>query len=370
MAKRKIRKKSTQKKHTNSKNINFKLINILLLIIIALILAIAILIYLVDSKKIDKSKEKIVKIEKKIQNDLNKIQDTSEEKLNKYMKNVEVKKDAFEEYTEDLYKEYIHEKKEKQTLKKDEIIDVKSKDNTLVETEKELTTKEESVFHKPLAIKTNKPRLAIVIDDVTTQYQINKINDIGYKTTLSILPPTSRNGSTIKMVDNLPFYMIHFPMEAKYFKGEEQYTLHIKDSYEQIEKRVAQIRQWYPNAKFTNNHTGSKFTENKEAMDKLFKALKKYNFTFMDSRTTSKSAGKIMAEKYDMPYIARNIFLDNEQDFAYIQNQLKKSIRIAKKRGYAIAIGHPHEITIRVLKESKELLKDLELVYVNQLPIL
>lgn len=368
MAKRKTKRKSTNTKHRKSQNINFKLINILLLIILALIIAIGILIYLIDNKKVEESKKDISKIEKKIKEDITKIQETSEDKLNKYVKNIEVKKDKFEEYTEDLYKEYIHEKTED---KKTNIIKEKKPD-TKPKTEEttDIQTEEVSVFHKPLPIQTNKPKLAIVIDDVTTQYQINKINNIGYKTTMSILPPTSRNGSTIEMVNGLPFYMIHFPMEAKYFKGEEQGTLHVKDSYEKIEKRVAQIRDWYPNAQFTNNHTGSKFTQDTEAMDRLFRALTKYNFTFMDSRTTSKSKGKIMADKYDMPYIARNIFLDNEQEFKYIQNQLKKAISIAKKRGYAIAIGHPHDITIKVLRESKPLLKDLELIYVNQLPIL
>lgn len=356
------RKRKSTKPQAKSKKFNFKLINMLLVIIFVLLIAIAVLIYLIDSKKVEKSveksKEKITKIEKEIKKDLSKFQEKSEKKLNEYLEKPKVKKDEFEEYTQDLYKEYIHEEKEKP--KKIEVKEKKEK----------LQTKEESVFHKPLPIKTDKPRLAIVIDDVSTSYQINKINNLGYKASVSILPPTSRNASTIEMVNGLPFYMIHFPMEAKYFKGEEQGTLHIKDSYEKIEKRVAQIRDWYPNAQFTNNHTGSKFTENSEAMDKLFKALKKHNFTFMDSRTTSKSKGKIMAQKYNMPYIARNIFLDNEQDFAYIQNQLKKAIKIAKKRGYAIAIGHPHSITLKVLKESKPLLKDLELIYVNQLPIL
>ena len=47
--------------------------------------------------------------------------------------------------------------------------------------------------------------------------------------------------------------------------------------------------------------------------------------------------------------------------------QLKKAIKAAKKNGMAIAIGHPYGITFKTLKESKHLLKDLELVYVHQL---
>ncbi|MGB9802006.1 MAG: divergent polysaccharide deacetylase family protein [Arcobacter sp.] len=52
-----------------------------------------------------------------------------------------------------------------------------------------------------------------------------------------------------------------------------------------------------------------------------------------------------------------------------MQNQLKKAIRIAKKTGSAIAIGHPYPITMEVLKKSKYLLKDLDLVYINKLPV-
>ncbi len=359
MAKRKTRKRTTKRKPSKNQNINFKIINILLVIIVILILAIAVLLYMVDLKHSSKEDAK-KKIEKQITN----IEKTSKEKIDSYVKEVKVKKDEFEEYTQDLYKEYIQEKEEKTTTEptKEELI--------IKQAKKDKEKKQKTKFHKVLPFETQKPKLAIIIDDVTTQYQINKINKIGYKTNLSILPPTSRNGSTTEMTKNLPFYMIHFPMEAKYFHGEEQGTLHIKDSYEKIEKRVAQIRDWYPNARFTNNHTGSKFTENKEAMNKFFKAIKKYDFVFLDSRTTSKSVGKEMARKYHIPYLARNVFLDNEQNFAYIQKQLKQAIRIAKKRGYAIAIGHPHNITIEVLKESKHLLKDLELIYVNQVSLL
>ena len=73
----------------------------------------------------------------------------------------------------------------------------------------------------------------------------------------------------------------------------------------------------YPKAIYANNHTGSIFTQNEVAMDNLFRALKKYNFIFVDSRTTAKSVAKKYAIKYGMPYIVRNTFLDNERNFKY-----------------------------------------------------
>ena len=41
-----------------------------------------------------------------------------------------------------------------------------------------------------------------------------------------------------------------------------------------LKGRVKQLREWYPNAVYTNNHTGSVFTGNDETMDKLFKTFK------------------------------------------------------------------------------------------------
>ena len=389
MTKRKTRKKQNKRKHSKSTTTNYKLLNILLLIIIALILAIGFIIYSADTKQIKKANEVSKQITKKVETTLKqeiiKVEEETNKELDKYIEKVEIKKDQFEEYTKDLYEEYVDKdlhqtlEKKKPEEKKETII----KETKKEEPKKEIIVKKDKTKEKPKDIKkvvkvkdvpkkvlSNRPKLAIIVDDVTTQSQLNQIKNIGYTITASIMPPTKSHPNSAKIAKNLPFYMIHFPMQATTFKGEEANTLHVNDSYEKIEKRVAQVRQWYPNAKYTNNHTGSKFTENKKAMDKYFRALVKYDFIFMDSRTTSKTVAKEMAKKYNMPYIVRNVFLDNEQDFTYIQNQLKKAIKMAKKNGFAIAICHPHSVTMKVLKKSKHLLKDLELVYLNQIPTL
>jgi len=296
--------------------------------------------------------------------------------------------DKFEEYTKELEKDYIEkttpkkeieEDNEKVIKKVEEIKEEKKKEKLKEELkvekkeipkkidDKSIITSKDTYIHD----KNKKPKIVIIIDDVSTTAQKEKILNIGYPITMAFLPPTKSHPNSAKIALDLPFYMIHFPMQASSaFKGEEENTLKIYDSYEKIEQRVKQLRAWYPNAIYTNNHTGSVFTENEEAMDKLFRALKKYNFIFVDSRTSPKSVVKKYSNKYNMPYIVRNTFLDNEKDFKTIQNQLKKAIEIAKKQGYSIAIGHPHDVTFKVLKESKHLLKDVEPVFLNKLPYL
>ena len=306
--------------------------------------------------------------------------------LEKDLETEETKKESFEEeLKKDILKEVLEKQKEIEKSKieekveikqakepskeiEDEIIEEKTKiEKPAIKEKKELITKKDSYKYD---LKT-KPKLVIIIDDVVSKSQKDKILNIGYPITMAFLPPNSGHKESAIIAQNLPFHMIHFPMQAsKNFKNIEVDTLNISDSYETIEARVKQLRVLYPNATYTNNHTGSVFTENYEAMDKLFRALKKYNFIFVDSKTTPNSVAKELSIKYQMPYIVRDTFLDNDRSFTAIQNQLKDAIRVAKKQGFAIAIGHPYEVTFQVLKESKHLLNDVEPIFLNKLPYL
>ena len=306
--------------------------------------------------------------------------------LEKNLETEENKKEIFEqELKKDILKEVLEKQKEIEKSKieekveikqakepskeiEDEIIEEKTKiEKPAIKEKKELITKKDSYKYD---LKT-KPKLVIIIDDVVSKTQKDKILNIGYPITMAFLPPNGVQKESAIIAQNLPFHMIHFPMQAsKNFKNIEIDTLNISDSYETIEARVKQLRVLYPNATYTNNHTGSVFTENYEAMDKLFRALKKYNFIFVDSKTTPNSVAKELSIKYQMPYIVRDTFLDNDRSFTAIQNQLKDAIRVAKKQGFAIAIGHPYEVTFQVLKESKHLLNDVEPIFLNKLPYL
>ncbi len=400
-----MNQKKTNKKKKNKDNLQKNLPKIFLIILtITLIASISSYMFLSDKKeepiKVEETHKKTNENESSIIDE----QKTFDEKKTEQDLEQPTKDDLhnkFEEYTNELDKDFIdkdenEELNEKIVKKLEEIKEEKKKEQVKTETlptdntpkiEKEKKEVKDEIKKSPSTYNDkdyispkkdsyvfdnkSKPKIAIILDDVSTTAEKEKILNIGYKITMAFLPPTKGHPNSAKIALDLPFYMIHFPMQASSaFKGAEEFTLHVGDSYEKIEKRVAQLREWYPNAIYTNNHTGSVFTENEEAMDRLLKALKKYNFIFVDSRTSAKSVAKKYALKYDMPYIVRNTFIDNDRSYGAIQSQLKKSIEIAKKTGYAIAIGHPHDITIKVLRESKHLLKDVEPIYVNQLPYL
>lgn len=212
-----------------------------------------------------------------------------------------------------------------------------------------------------------KGKLAIIIDDVMNERQVKLVKASGILATLSFFPPTNSYPNTPKLAKQEPFYMIHLPLEAMDYNHQEPGVLNVGDSLEKIDKTVAKIRANFPAVKFINNHTGSKFTKDRASMQKLLATLQKYNFNFIDSRTIMPNAVKSESKRLSMPYIYRDIFLDHTMKKSAIEKKVKEAVELAKKRGYAIAIGHPKSLTLEVLKNSKPLFEEIELVYVGEL---
>ncbi|MBF8268679.1 MAG: Polysaccharide deacetylase family protein [Gammaproteobacteria bacterium] len=111
-----------------------------------------------------------------------------------------------------------------------------------------------------------------------------------------------------------------------------------------------------PEAVGVNNHEGSLLTRHPGHMAWLMDGLKQNQKFFIDSLTSEQSvAGRIAMEK-SVPYLKRDVFLDNEQNQAYIESQFMELVRVARTNGKAIGIGHPHPETIQVLsRELQEL---------------
>ncbi|MGP1533091.1 MAG: divergent polysaccharide deacetylase family protein [Campylobacter sp.] len=213
-----------------------------------------------------------------------------------------------------------------------------------------------------------KPRLVIIIDDVAYKHQADAIKSVNLKLTPSFFPATSAHPETPVLARRFGFYMIHLPMQALGgFKGAEIGTLTVNDDYEKIAKKLQSIKRDFPDLKYINNHTGSRFTSDATAMDRLMRAMRDENLIFVDSKTTSPTKVYGAAKKYSMPYIARDVFLDHDGSKAAVRKQLKYAVELAKKRSYAIAIGHPHKNTLEVLQESAKLLQEVEVVYLKDL---
>jgi polysaccharide deacetylase 2 family uncharacterized protein YibQ len=219
-----------------------------------------------------------------------------------------------------------------------------------------------------LRYRGGRPKLVIIIDDISNRRQLHRIQALGMPITPSIFPPSKLSMTSYRLARGLKHYMVHLPMESGNRQFNTQYkTLKCSFSKTRMRARVKEIRKLFPSARYINNHTGSIFTSHYQAMYRLYGMMKKEGFLFVDSRTTGATQVKKIAHAYGDDYIARDVFIDNIQTVSAIHRQLKKVVRIAKKRGYAIAIGHPHEITMQALAAAKDIFRGVELVYIDQI---
>mgnify|MGYP001687439383 FL=1 len=212
----------------------------------------------------------------------------------------------------------------------------------------------------------SRAKLAIIIDDVGTDEQAQKIAALPVRVTPSIFPPEYQRKDTRSLARGFEHYAIHLPMEASSAKNNSA-TLRASDNYEKLRGVIAKLRADFPNAKFINNHTGSKFTADERAMQNLLRAMNEHGFLFIDSRTSPATKAKAAMNGLGMRYVHRDVFLDNQNSVAAVRKKLREAVTLAKKQGYAIAIGHPKSSTLRALANSADILGEVDLVYLDEI---
>ncbi|EAM0974982.1 divergent polysaccharide deacetylase family protein [Campylobacter jejuni] len=232
-----------------------------------------------------------------------------------------------------------------------------------------LTQDQNLTFNEDIHLNkiSKKPKLAIIIDDMANASQVRGLKALNLKLNPSFFPPDKNHSETPKLALKFDFYMVHLPLAAINYNKPELDTLSPNDSKKRIFKKIKQIKKDFKDLRYINNHTGSLFTSNEEAMRKLYEALKNQNIFFVDSKTIGNSKANKIAKELSMPYIQRDVFLDNEDDVNYVKKQLESAVKLAQKKGFVIAIGHPRKNTFKALEQSKNLLKGVDLVYLSEI---
>lgn len=149
-----------------------------------------------------------------------------------------------------------------------------------------------------------------------------------------------------------------------------KYALLSGMSDEEVEKQLIGAINDIPHLKGINNHMGSNATADSNLMSFCMDKIKGKNLYFIDSVTSNKSIAYKTAREKGIISGRRNVFLDNEDSIKHVTAQMNILIRLAKKRGYAIGIGHAtkHSTAI-VLREMAPKLKEIgiEIVPASQL---
>ncbi len=257
-----------------------------------------------------------------------------------------------------------------------------NKDNNIY---KIIVTKQFSAtgqFQKPILFpeieNSTGPKLCIIIDDAgynnPSTYQFVKLP---IKMGIAVLPflKNSKKIAGLIKVNNKEV-LLHMPMEPENYRS-RQIKLFKKEiltsmSDFQINKTVDEMLNNIQYAAGINNHQGSMATSDRRVMTAVLKKVKRTKLFFIDSLTSKKSVTKGIAKVLEVNYGIRDVFLDNKDNYKYIEKQMKQLITIAQKRGKAIGIGHiGKKNTYKVIKDYISVIqsKGIEMVYPSEIII-
>ncbi len=218
----------------------------------------------------------------------------------------------------------------------------------------------------------DKPVIAIVIDDVgLDRSRSAQIIDLEGPLTISLM--TYANGLpdfVARARSKGHEIMGHLPMEP--MSSQENpgpgALLTNMNSQEIRQSLSAYLDKWDGYVGI-NNHMGSKFTSDAARMAVVMDELRRRGLMWLDSKTTVDSAGAAAAAAANVPYVERDVFLDNVNNVSAVLEQLSVLENTARARGYAVGIGHPHDGTIAALKQWIPRLRrsDISLVPITEI---
>lgn len=204
-----------------------------------------------------------------------------------------------------------------------------------------------------LAFNVQAAKLAILIDDFGYRLQNeNQVLKMPLAVSVAIFPAAPDSHTMMmKAHQQGREILIHLPMEPISKQPLEKNTLMPSMSSGEIKRIVDQAIANIPYAVGINNHQGSKMTSSLSGMQSVMQAMSPHNMFFLDSMTIGNTKSVQAAQGTNVKVIKRNVFLDDVQNDAEIRHQFERAIALARRNGYAIAIGHPHPATIRVLQQ-------------------
>lgn len=199
------------------------------------------------------------------------------------------------------------------------------------------------------------PRIAIIIDDLGYQLAAGRrAIALPGAVSFAILPHAPR-ATVLARAANAAGkeVLVHLPMQAAIDDPGDSPGVTLDMSREQFRNAIARAIDSVPFAIGLNNHRGSLVTRHPGHMRWLMEELGlREQLFFVDSYTTHHSVALQVAAESGVRAIKRDVFLDTSPEPAAIRAEFERLKAIARKRGAAVAIGHPHEATLAFLESE------------------
>ncbi|MFT4301755.1 MAG: divergent polysaccharide deacetylase family protein [Desulfovibrio sp.] len=201
------------------------------------------------------------------------------------------------------------------------------------------------------------PALVLVIDDMGQSLNAaESLAALPYPVTLAIWPHAPHAQATADLAAQRRLdVMAHVPMEPLPRPDGKrpqpgQGALWTGMQPEQLRAALKDNLSALPSAIGLNNHMGSAFTSNTASCRLLCAWLEGMGFFVLDSLTTPDSQLGPQARTLGMVSATRDVFLDTRKDTSAILEALDHAAAKARSKGYAVAIGHPYDETLRALR--------------------
>ncbi|KUK31622.1 MAG: N-acetylmuramoyl-L-alanine amidase [Thermoanaerobacterales bacterium 50_218] len=229
---------------------------------------------------------------------------------------------------------------------------------------------------KVLTPEVPKAVIALVIDDLAGGETGRKeIMTIRRPLTLAVMPGLESSTEIAREAYRRGYEVfLHLPMEPEVGRPEwlGPGAITTATPLEKIREIVLTDLQDVPHAAGINNHMGSKITKREEMMREIFKVASEMNLIFLDSKTTPDSVAARIAKELKVPFVERDVFLDEVNSLEHVKKQIRHLAEIATKTGQAIGIGHVGITGINTSRGIIEMIpwledQGIELVFVSDL---
>jgi hypothetical protein len=198
-------------------------------------------------------------------------------------------------------------------------------------------------------------RLALVIDDLGRSLaDVDRLGALGVPLTGAVLPFEPHSEAVAMALERRGLEVLcHLPMEpatAGVDPGPGALTRAM--SAEQVRAATRRALAAVPVAVGANNHMGSAFSADAGSMRPVLEEIARRDLLYLDSRTGPASVAFRLALALGIPSAERDVFLDGPGDGGSIERRWRELLAGARTDGAAIAIGHPHETTLRFLERA------------------
>jgi polysaccharide deacetylase 2 family uncharacterized protein YibQ len=201
--------------------------------------------------------------------------------------------------------------------------------------------------------RTRRGDIVLIIDDLGFDGQpLDKLMALDPNLNCSILPNGTRAAEFAERLHARGFEVLcHLPMQPIGHETPGRNAILTSMGNEEIARVTRENVDAIPYAQGVNNHMGSLATMDRRVMTSVIGALPDGMY-FVDSRTSGGSIAAQVAREMNVRTATRNVFLDDVATASAVRKQLSALAATAESRGTAVGIGHPHEVTLRVLEEE------------------